>query len=124
LRVLVVDDNEDAAYLVGEALELLGCSVQIAHNGASGLAAFETSTPDLVLLDLGLPDIDGFELAQKLRALPASDSARIIAVTGYGQESDRVRTRAAGFSEHFVKPVNLDALRGILARCKRARNPS
>jgi signal transduction histidine kinase/CheY-like chemotaxis protein len=122
LRALVVDDNEDAAYLVGEALELLGCSVQIAHDGAAGLAAFAASTPDLVLLDIGLPDIDGYTLARKLRALPASASTRIIAVTGYGQESDRVRTREAGFSEHFVKPVNIDALGGILARCRRGRD--
>jgi signal transduction histidine kinase/CheY-like chemotaxis protein len=118
LRVLVVDDNADAAYLVGEALKLLGCSVQIAHDGASGLAACAESAPDLALLDLGLPDIDGYELARRLRELRGGSSTRIVAVSGYGQESDRVRSREAGFSEHFVKPVDLDTLSAIVARSR------
>jgi CheY-like chemotaxis protein len=120
LRALVVDDNEDAADLMGEALRLLGCSVQVAHNGASALEAWSAVQADLVLLDIGLPDIDGYELARRLRRSHDGGSTRIVAITGYGQESDRLRSQEAGFSEHLVKPVDLEDLKGVLLRCGEA----
>jgi CheY-like chemotaxis protein len=116
LRVLVVDDNPDAARLLGAALEFLGCSVTIVHDGTSTLALLTGFSPDCVLLDIGLPDIDGYEVARRFRKSGAT--ARLVAVTGYGQDSDRLRTREAGFDEHLVKPADLAALRGVLARCR------
>jgi signal transduction histidine kinase len=115
-RVLVVDDNQDASYMLGEAFELLECTVRVVHDGASALAAAEEWRPDLVVLDIGLPDVDGYELARRLRRSEATATARIVAVTGYGQGTDRTRSREAGFDEHLVKPVDLDDVQGILAR--------
>jgi signal transduction histidine kinase len=110
-RILVVDDNEDAAESLAEILDELGYEVAIAHDGPSALDIVKTFRPDVCLVDIGLPVMDGYELAQQLResdALPAG--ARIIAITGYGQDADRRRSREAGFNAHLVKPVSLDAL--------------
>jgi signal transduction histidine kinase/CheY-like chemotaxis protein len=120
LAVLVVDDNEDAAVMVEATLEILGCTAKIAHDGASALAALAGFTPDLVLLDIGLPDIDGFEVARRLRRDGSAASARIVAVTGYGQESDRRRSKDAGCDEHLVKPIGLDELTEIVTRCRQS----
>jgi CheY-like chemotaxis protein len=117
LRVLVVDDNEDAAGLLAKALTRLGQVVRVAHDGPSALKAVETFTPDLALLDIGLPAMDGYELARRLRTLPALAGVRLVAVTGYGQVRDREAAEQAGFHEHVVKPVNLAMLEGVLARC-------
>jgi signal transduction histidine kinase len=113
-RVLVVDDNEDAAEMLQHALASLGFEVQIAHDGPSALALSERFLPDVALLDIGLPVMDGFELAGHLRAL-LLDSGRVpklrlLAVTGYGQENDRARSAHAGFDEHLVKPIDLGRL--------------
>jgi signal transduction histidine kinase/ActR/RegA family two-component response regulator len=117
LRALVVDDNEDAATLMSDLLGLLGCTARIARDGASALAAWSEMRPDLALLDIGLPDMDGYELARQLRA--SNDSGCIfIALTGYGQDADRARSRAAGFSEHLLKPVEVDDLQAVLDRCR------
>ena len=107
-RVLVVEDNVDAAELLGEALRLSGCTVRIAHDGEAGLSAALEFLPDLVLLDIGLPRVDGYTVARTLREkLPA---VRMVALSGYGGEEYRARSQAAGFDAHLVKPVELDEL--------------
>ena len=113
-RVLIVDDNEDAAELMATTLEHLGYTTHVAHDGPAALRALEQFTPDVALLDIGLPGMDGYELAARLRAL-LGPRAGIVALTGYGQPEDRRRSKEAGFNAHFVKPVNLDALRKTLA---------
>jgi CheY-like chemotaxis protein len=114
--VLVVDDNEDAAALLAEALERWGHRVQVAFDGPSALRAVERFTPDLALLDIGLPAMDGYELARRLRALPALAHVRLLAVTGYGQERDRRAAADAGFDGHLAKPVELGVLEAELSR--------
>ena len=121
LRILVVDDNPDAAHLLADSLRALGHSTSVAFDGPSALGmAFELQ-PEVALLDLGLPVMDGFEVAQRLRALPGSTEIEIVAITGYGQEGDRQRTRDAGFDEHMVKPVDLDELEAWLRRSQERR---
>jgi signal transduction histidine kinase len=116
LSVLVVDDNQDAATMLGEIVKALGGRVRLAHDGASALDIAASLKPDLVLLDIGLPDIDGYEVARRLRRAPETAAARLVAITGYGQRSDRLMSLAAGFDEHVVKPVDLGALAAILAQ--------
>ena len=120
-RVLIVDDNEDALELLGEALELRGCAVKRAPDGAAALRLAEAEVFDVALLDIGLPVMDGYELAARLRELPSARGTRLVAITGYGQENDRRRAFAAGFDEHLVKPVNLRAVDAILHEAKRTR---
>ncbi len=104
-RILVVDDNEDAAWLLGEALRMLGHEVRVAHDGRSALATTATWSPEIALLDIGLPGMDGFELCRELGQL--ASPPHCIAVSGYGQPRDREQAREAGFDAHFVKPVDL-----------------
>jgi signal transduction histidine kinase/ActR/RegA family two-component response regulator len=110
-RVLVVDDNHDAAAALQSGLEELGHVVAVAHDGPSALAAAATFRPQVGLLDIGLPVMDGYELAMALRA---AHSIRLVAITGYGQPGDRERTRDAGFESHLVKPVELEQLERVL----------
>ncbi|HTL34947.1 MAG TPA: ATP-binding protein [Kofleriaceae bacterium] len=105
-KILVVDDNEDAGALLGEMLESLGHEVVVALDGPHALEAVKRFSPEIGILDIGLPVMDGYELAAALRQR-FGDSIRLMAVTGYGQEQDRRRTQHAGFEEHFVKPVGL-----------------
>ncbi|HEY0476494.1 MAG TPA: ATP-binding protein [Kofleriaceae bacterium] len=110
-RVLVVDDNVDAADLLSDALESLGYQTRTAYDGPSALEAAVAFDPDIALLDIGLPAMDGYELARRLRSSPPSTKPlRLIAITGYGRDSDRVQTRDAGFDAHMVKPINLAGL--------------
>lgn len=109
-RVLVVDDNIDASELLADGLRYTGHDVRIAHSGASALQLISSFAPDIAVLDIGLPDMDGYELASRIRAEPGSGAVRLFALTGYGREHDRARSRAAGFTHHFVKPVDLTAL--------------
>jgi signal transduction histidine kinase len=118
LRVLVVDDNADSAALLGDTLAALGCSARIAHDGASALAAAVDLRPDLALLDVGLPIMSGYELAQRLRQTTGGSTMKIVAVTGYAQVPDHQRSRQAGFDDHFTKPVSIESLRQILDRCR------
>lgn len=118
LRILVVDDNVDFADSLGLMLRMLGHEVCVAHDGLAGLAAAETFHPEIALLDIGMPRLDGFELAKRLRALPATASSRLVAVTGWGEAADRQRGREAGFDEHIVKPLEFDQLRELLVRLK------
>jgi signal transduction histidine kinase/DNA-binding response OmpR family regulator len=121
LRVLVVDDNPDAADLLSEFLRALGHTTRIAHNGLAATQVAEQFEPEVVLLDLGLPVMDGFEVADRLKGLPGLGATELVAITGYGQEIDRQRTREAGFDEHMVKPVDLDELEAWLRRSQEDR---
>jgi CheY-like chemotaxis protein len=105
LRVLVVEDNRDSAETLARLLEICGYSVGVAYTAMEGLEAAKRIRPDVVLCDIGLPDSDGFALAEALHENPVTSSARLIAVTAYGQEKDRERSRRAGFQKHLVKPV-------------------
>jgi signal transduction histidine kinase/DNA-binding response OmpR family regulator len=116
LRVLVVDVNEDAASMLGESLSESGHTIATAHDGPSALKAAAELRPDVALLDIGLPVMDGFELARQLRAMPELRTVRLIAVTGYGQEHDRRQSAEAGFDDHLVKPVDLDDLTALIQR--------
>jgi signal transduction histidine kinase len=114
-RVLVVDDNEDGAELLAHSLQSMGHRVRVAHDGRAALDAAATFHPDVALLDIGLPVMDGYELASHIRDQPGGRSIYLVAVTGYGQQRDRAASRAAGFAEHVVKPVDLERLREIIA---------
>ena len=114
-RVLVVDDHRDSTETMALLLEALGHEARVANDGASALRAVDAYPPDLILLDLGLPDLDGFEVAQLLRLRPGGDAFRIVALTGWGQPEDRERSRAAGFDQHFVKPLSRDALETLVS---------
>ena len=109
-RILVVDDNVDAALSLAEVLRSLGHTVATAHASQAALALAAADWPDVFILDIGLPDIDGYALARRLQELGGARPARYLALTGYGQAHDRVLARGAGFDHHFVKPVDLDAL--------------
>ena len=114
-RILVVDDNQDAADSLAMMLALDGHEVRQTYAGAPALACLREFRPDVILLDIGLPGMDGYEVARRIREQPDGASVRLIALTGYGQESDKSRTRAAGFDEHLVKPVELRNLHEALA---------
>lgn len=114
LRILVVDDSIDGARLLSQLLEQLGHEVRVAHHGAGGLTLAATFVPDLALLDIGLPDMTGYQLAEQLQRLPTLARTRLVALTGYGQARDRERAFAVGFAEHMVKPVDLDQLVALL----------
>jgi signal transduction histidine kinase len=109
-RVIVVDDNRDAADVLADSLRALGHTVRVAHDGPDALEVLESFTPDVALLDLGLPVMDGFELAARIKAEARFAGVGLFAVTGYGQEADRRRTADAGFSAHLVKPVDVQAV--------------
>jgi CheY-like chemotaxis protein len=113
-RVLVVDDNADAADTLGNVLKMAGHEVQCVYDGPSALAAAERLCPDVILLDIGLPGMDGYEVARAVRADSACPVATLIAVTGYGQSADRVRSERAGFDLHLTKPVDPDRLQDVI----------
>ena len=116
LRILVVDDNEDAAEMMALALMGAGHEVRVASDGQGALAISEGFAPEVALLDIGLPGMDGYELVRRLRERLAGSPARFIAITGYGQARDRELSRAAGFDLHLVKPVGLAELQDAIAR--------
>jgi len=110
-RVLVVDDNDDALVMMRGVLEELGCTVEVAHDGPTALDKARDFHPEIALLDIGLPVMDGYELARRMREV---STMHLVAITGYGQESDRVRAHAAGFARHLVKPVDMSDLLAIV----------
>jgi signal transduction histidine kinase len=116
LRVLVVDDNRDAAESLAAILDLLGHEVRTALDGTQALQAVAELRPQLVLLDIGMPGMDGYEVARVLRAEAGPSAPTLVALTGFGQEEDQRRARAAGFDRHLTKPADLDALRELLER--------
>jgi CheY-like chemotaxis protein len=124
LRVLVVDDNRDVADTTATILRLSGCETHVAYDGNTGLDAVDRLQPDAVLLDIGLPGLDGYQLAERLRAKPAHRRTLIVAVSGYGQEEDRARSKAAGFDYHVVKPIDPAVITGLLASLREGRGPA
>jgi PAS domain S-box-containing protein len=114
-RVLVVDDNRDAATSLGMLLEMYGCTVTLAHGGAEALQVAQVRTLDLVLLDIGMPDMDGYEVARRLRATSGTAAIRLVALTGWGQERDKQLSAAAGFDLHLTKPVDAETLATLLS---------
>ena len=115
-RVLIIDDSEDAALSLAMLLEIDGHDVQTAHNGASGMKLMQQLSPEITLLDIGLPDINGYELAKQIRQRPEGRSSLLIALTGWGQEQDKLDAIAAGFDLHLTKPVDYPKLLAILNR--------
>jgi len=113
-RVLIIDDNRDAAKTIAMLVEELGASTRIAHDATTGLQALDESVPDVVFLDIGMPGIDGYETCRQMRRRPSNKAPVIIAVTGWGQPQDKQRALDAGFDAHLTKPVELDALARIL----------
>jgi signal transduction histidine kinase/ActR/RegA family two-component response regulator len=114
LQVLVVDDNVDSADMLAAMVEMLAHEVRVEHDGPGALQAAEMWRPRVGLLDIGLPGMDGYEVARRLRANPETASMLLVAITGWGQEDDRRRAREAGFDAHFTKPADPDALRDLL----------
>jgi CheY-like chemotaxis protein len=121
-RILVVDDNEDAAMLASELLTELGYAVRAAHDGPTALRIAPEFKPDIAILDIGLPVMDGYELGRKLRSL--RPGIRLIALTGYGQESNAVRSQQMGFAHHLVKPLDFERLAALLADLDQPQNGS
>lgn len=117
-RLLVVDDNKDAAESMSMLLEMWGHDVAYAYDGPTALETAEQWQPEAVFLDIGLPGMDGYEVAERLRELPHAKDAVLIAITGYGQDDDRLRSRQAGIDHHLVKPVAPDALRSLIDSLK------
>jgi CheY-like chemotaxis protein/two-component sensor histidine kinase len=115
MRVLVVDDNADSADSLSMLLTFQGHQTQVAYSAKEALICAETFRPEVGLLDIGLPEMNGYELAKKLRAIPGLKGVRLVALTGYGQAEDYQQTRAAGFNDHLVKPVDLVKLERVLA---------
>lgn len=120
VRILVIDDNADAAHSLGRLLSLLGKDVRVALDGESGIAELESFAADVVLLDLGMHGMDGFETAQAIRSRPDWNNVALVALTGWGQEQDRQRTLEAGFAAHLVKPVNIDQVEATISRAMNA----
>ncbi len=120
-RILVVDDNQDAALALAELLTLTGCQVQAATSGLEALTAASACSFDAVLLDLDLPDLTGYEVADRLRCEPATRDLLIVAVSGFGDEEARQRSRQSGIEHHLVKPVSLEELLHVLAEAQRVR---
>lgn len=113
-RVLVVEDNQDAGEMYRMLIELSGHEALIAENGVLGLEMLKTAHPDIALVDIGLPGMDGYEIARRFRAEPDSNRVLLVALTGYGSKADRDRSRQAGFDLHLLKPVDPEALRSLL----------
>ena len=114
LNILVVDDNQDAAESIGMLLGHLGAEVRVAQDGTQALAAFEVYRPHIVFLDIGMPGMDGYELARRMRAMPPEPRVTLVALTGWGHDDDRKRALGAGFDHHLVKPAHIGALESLI----------
>jgi len=120
-RILIVDDNADAAEMLARSLEGSGHRVKSAFTPRQAFETLEELAPEVVLLDIGLPEMDGYEVARRLRGLPRGRDVLLIAITGYGQEEDRRKSREAGFDFHLTKPVELDGLNELIVEETRKR---
>jgi PAS domain S-box-containing protein len=118
-RVLVVDDNHDAGDSLGQVLSVMGADVRVARDGREALAAFESYLPSVVLLDIGMPGMNGYEVARAIRSRFPGHGSALVALTGWGQEEDRRRAREAGFDHHLVKPAEIPALQQLLSSIER-----
>jgi CheY-like chemotaxis protein len=114
-RILVVDDNEDGARMLATLLELEGYDVLTSLSGSEAVETVASKTLDVVLLDIGLPGMDGYEVARRIHTTLGDRAPRLVAITGYSREEDRERARSAGFAAHLVKPVDFQALRRVIA---------
>jgi len=114
-RVLIVDDNVQAADVASELLDLYGYQTAVAYGGQQGLQAAEAFAPDVILLDLGMPGMDGFQVAAALRARPDFRDVAIVAFSAWGDKGTRQRTSAAGFNDHLTKPASLDEIVSTIA---------
>jgi PAS domain S-box-containing protein len=121
LRVMVVDDNVDAAQMLAALLEVQGHAVSVEYDGKGALERARRERPDVLLLDIGLPDMDGYELARRLRAQPENGRATLVALTGYGQNQDREEAHQAGFDHYLVKPADLGQVNEVLAQAEAQR---
>ena len=117
-HLLVVDDNRDSAKTMTRLLQALGHEVHTAHDGETALKEATSFRPEIILLDIGLPGMDGYEVARRLRQEEGMHAMRLVAMTGYGQEEDRRRAEHAGFDQHLTKPVDPTELQELLARPK------
>jgi CheY-like chemotaxis protein len=116
LRVLVVDDNSDGAEMLVMLLERCGHVTHMAHTGPEALSAAGTFAPDVTFLDIGLPEMDGYEVARRLRADPVTAGTVLVALTGWGSEDDKRKSKEAGFDVHLTKPVDAGVVKGLLAQ--------
>ena len=112
-RVLVVDDSVDSAETLGELLRIWGHDVRLAHDGPAAVEAARDYRPDVILLDIGLPGMDGFAVARQLKS-EGLQARLLVALTGYGEQTDKQRSQEAGFHHHMVKPVDPDALQKLI----------
>jgi CheY-like chemotaxis protein len=117
LRILVADDNRDAAETMGILLEMMGHQVQRVHDGEAAVQAAGSFRPELVLLDIGMPGVNGYEACRRIRAQAGAAAPKLVAVTGWGQPHDVQSARDAGFDHHLVKPVDMDALMQVVEAC-------
>lgn len=115
LKVLIVDDNQDAAEILGMLVEAMGYEAVIENHPITALRRVDQEKPDVCLLDIGMPDMDGYELAKAIRMSPTLRRPTLVAVTGYGQPEDRAKAIQAGFDEHFAKPLDTSSLADFLA---------
>jgi len=122
LRVLVVDDNRDVADSTASVMRMNGCDVHVAYDGKAALESVQRLRPDAVLLDIGLPALDGYLVAEHIRALPENGRTMIVAVSGYGQEQDRLRSKSVGFDYHVVKPIDPAVLAGLVGSLRLSRD--
>jgi len=113
-RILVVDDNKDSAESLTILLSLVGNETQTAFDGLEAMESAATFKPELILLDIGLPKLNGYEVARKIREQPWGKKMVLVALTGWGQEEDRCRSRKAGFDHHLTKPIDLGSLKKLL----------
>lgn len=122
LRVLVVDDNVDSAETIGFVLQRMGHQIRTEYDGLRAIAAADAFRPDLILLDIGLPGMNGHEVAREIRQTPWGGTTTIIAVSGWGEEADRQQSRAAGFDHHVVKPLDYDAVKRLMNTVETSRH--
>jgi CheY-like chemotaxis protein len=106
-KILVVDDNRDSADMTAQVLQMYGLDVQVAYGGSEGIATVRTSRPDLVFLDIGMPEMDGYQVAAAVRADDKLSDVRLVALTAWGDEASRTKARAVGFDMHLTKPANI-----------------
>lgn len=116
LRVLVVEDNHDAAEALAMLLKLFEHQPTVVSDGPGAIDAVRNSSFDMALVDIGLPGIDGYEVARRIRMIPNARAMTLVALTGYGQDTDKQRARSAGFDEHLTKPVKVERLQELLNR--------
>lgn len=113
-RVLVVEDHRDSAEMLCEVLQVYGCVTRIAHDGPPALEAAQSFKPDIALIDISLPQMDGYEVARRIRQLPGLGEIKLVALTGHSEAAHRSRSEQAGFDRHLVKPVDPEELRRLI----------